>query len=161
MINKLLKTLTACQITISRCALISVIAINAVEILLRYTMGKSLYWIQDVSLLFMVWMIFPGVTKIVYDKKDISVTLLVEKFPASIRKLIDVLTYILIFVFFLLLSKYSYNLLIGQIGNKTATVGIPLVYYTAAVLLNCISVAAIYLYELYEIIVIQGKEETA
>jgi len=148
MVKKLLKRITDVEMGIALAALGVVIASNAAEIFLRFFLGKSLVWVQDVNLLLMVWMIFPGVAKIVHDKKDIVVTMLVDKLPARARSILDIASDILIIAFFIVLTKYSCQLFARQIGSTTATVRIPLVYYTSAVVLNCVTIAAIYLNEL-------------
>jgi TRAP-type C4-dicarboxylate transport system permease small subunit len=139
--------ITDAQMGIAIVALGSVIAVNALEIGLRFFLGRSLFWIQDVSLLLMLWMIFPGVAKIVYDKKDIVVTMLIDKLPPRPKALVDIIGDLLIIVFALILTIFSYRLLLRQSGSSTATVRIPLFFYTSAVVLNSATILAIYLNE--------------
>jgi TRAP-type C4-dicarboxylate transport system permease small subunit len=146
--KRILKTVTDVQMWIAMTALTAVILLNAVEIGLRFFLGLSLYWIQDVNLLLMIWMIFPGVAKLVYDKNDIIVDLLVNALPPRIRRSIELACDMLIIVFFAALTYFSIQLLIRQWGNVSAVVRIPLAYYSSAVLVNCVTIFAIYCAEL-------------
>jgi len=148
MVNRILKIITDAQMGIAMVALVSVITVNAFEIGLRFFLGRSLFWIQDVSLLLMLWMIFPGVAKIVYDKKDIVITMLIDRLPPRPKAAFEILGDLLIIGFALTLTIFSYKLLLRQSNSTTATVRIPLLFYTSAVVLNSATILAIYVNEI-------------
>lgn len=148
--EKLIKLLAKAQMTISITVLGILVIINLYEISIRMLFDKSMVWIQEISVLFMVWMIFCGFTKIVYDKKNISIDLLTSKFHGKTRVFMEIFSQIMILGFLVIFTYYGYFLLLKQIGIGTLTCDIPRVLYTFPVILNSCSVVLIYINELYK-----------
>ncbi|SHI75679.1 TRAP-type C4-dicarboxylate transport system, small permease component [Dethiosulfatibacter aminovorans DSM 17477] len=145
--GKKIKQIVDIQMLISVIALVLLILINAYEIFVRNTFDKSIIWIQDISILLMVWMVFLGFSKIVYNKNTIRITVVYDKFPSIIKSFLDCFRFIVIIIFFIILSFASYKLIVSQYGQGTTTASIPLVYYTSAVLVNAITIILIYINE--------------
>lgn len=125
-----------------------IVPINLYEILVRYFFNKSLIWIQEVSVLLMVWMIFCGFTKIVYEKKDITIDLLTRRFSAKMKLGVDAITQVIVLAFVLIFTIYGYRYFLQQIGIGTLTAGIPRILYIIPVVLNSASVTLIYFNQL-------------
>ncbi len=136
------------QMALSIAALGLIVLINLYEILMRTIFNKSLLWIQDVSVLFMVWMIFCGFTAIVYQKKDITIDLLVNLLPGPVTRILRLFTHVLMLVFLAFFTWTGYFYLIKQIGVGTLTAEIPRVLYIFPVILNSFSVLLVYLLEI-------------
>jgi TRAP-type C4-dicarboxylate transport system permease small subunit len=151
--DKLLKQISDFQFSISIVALVAIIGINALEIVVRFFTGRSFLWIQDVTLLLMVWVIFLGFTKIVYDKGNVTFNLLIDLLAGKVNVILTTLTNLLILIFYLLLSKYSYQLIVSQYGHFSTIMKIPLPFYSLAVFINCLSVILIYANEVYKNII--------
>lgn len=148
--NILLKGLSHVQLGIALLSLVAVIIINFIELTLRYLLNSSLLWIQDISLLLMVWMIFAGSTVIAYQKRDVTITLLTDVIPTRILRNLNLIKNICVFIFFTVLAYYSITLMMKQQGQTTVTAMIPLQLYTVALVLNSISVCLIYFNEVKE-----------
>ena len=127
--------------------LVVVIVINFIEILGRYLFNNSLVWVQDISLLMMVWMIFPGSSVIAYQKRDVVITLLTDVLPDRVNRYLDRFKYGVVSVFFLVLAYYSLTLFFKQQGQTTVTASLPLQWYTLSLLINSFYVFLVYLYE--------------
>lgn len=132
------------QIYISMLALFVLLGLNTFEIAIRMGFNKSLIWVQDISVLLMVWMVFCGFTKITYDKKDVLVNYFIDKLKPNIRNFIVVSGNLLIFIFLIVYTYYAISLAIGQMGQGTITADVPLVLYTSAVVVNGLSLILIY-----------------
>lgn len=145
--KKLLGKLSKLQLGIAMASLVVVIGINFIEILGRYLMSTSLVWIQDVSLLMMVWMIFPGSSVIAYEKRDVVITLLTDALPDRINRHLERFKNGVVFVFFLALGYFSLTLFFKQQGQTTVTASIPLQWYTLSLLINSFYVSLVYLSE--------------
>lgn len=136
------------QMAVAMTSLGVIVPINLYEIIMRTFFNKSLIWIQEISVLLMVWMIFCGFTKIVYEKKDIKIDLITGRLNSRIRTLLEIFTHIVMLVFLLIFSYYGYFYMMKQIGMGTLTSDIPRVLYIFPVVLNSISVTLIYINEL-------------
>lgn len=146
--EKLNRLIANSQMGIAMTSLGVIVLINLYEILVRTFFDKSLIWIQEISVLLMVWMIFCGFTKIVYEKKDITIDLITSRLSTRIRLFLEILTHLVMIVFLIVFSYYGYFYLIKQIGIGTLTAGIPRVLYIFPVVLNSVSVALIYMNEI-------------
>ena len=60
MYDKIMKKISEAMLGVSVISLSIAIVLNAVEIFRRFLYDGSFYWIQDVTLLCMMWFIFPG-----------------------------------------------------------------------------------------------------
>jgi len=156
--DKILKHVFDFQLFISMAALVAVIGINAFEILFRFLIGRSLVWVQDITVLLMAWAIFSGFTKVVYDKRNIVITLLTDLFSEKAKIILKILTNILILIFYLILSKFSYQLFVRQFGTFSPIIRIPSSFCTFAVLINCLLISLIYANEIYKNIIKKQKK---
>src|SRR6056297_396477 len=152
--SKFIESMANKQMTISITALALIIALNLYEIIIRAFLDKSIIWIQEVSVLFMVWMIFCGFTKIVYENKNINIELLVDNLPKKVKNITNLFTKIIIVVFLVIFSYYGFFLLSEQIGIGTYTSNIPKTLYTFPVILNSVSVLLIYINNIYNDIIL-------
>ena len=146
--EKLVREISNFQMGVAMTSLGVIVPINLYEIIMRTFFNKSLIWIQEISILLMVWMIFCGFTKIVYEKKDIKIDLITDRLNSKIKKMLEIFTHLVMLVFLLIFSYYGYIYLMKQIGMGTLTSGIPRVLYIFPVVLNSISVTLIYINEL-------------
>lgn len=70
-------------------ALVAAIVLNAYEILQRNLWGNSFIWIQEISVLLMLWFAMLGLPKVANDNADICLDLFINKLPPSARKIVD------------------------------------------------------------------------
>ena len=76
------------------------------------TAGRPLNWATDISLLLFAWMVFLGGDIVVRETNLISVDLLQKQFPARLRKVLNILFYVMILIFLAILVRYGVPLLI-------------------------------------------------
>ena len=148
------------QFVIAMASLCVLIILNLYEIIMRGFFNRSFIWIQDISVLLMCWMIFPGFSKIAYDKKDIVISFIYDKLNKSFRTVfVNIILQCLIIFFTVVFTIFSYKLLLSQRGQGTITAKIPLVYYTASVFLGAFSLFIINFQDLLNTLLsfIKGK----
>lgn len=149
-IDNLLKIISEINMKIAILCLIILLVINGFEIIIRYALDKSMIWIQEVSVLLMVWLIFTGTAKTVYEKKDIVIKIFVDKISGKKRIIIDILTQIFVLVFLIYYSYFGYKLIITQWSTRTLVAEIRQIYYTIPVIIMAISCSLIYINEIYK-----------
>jgi TRAP-type C4-dicarboxylate transport system permease small subunit len=143
-IKYIIKTLMDVQLIVAVIALAVLLVLNIYEITLRGLFNISHIWIQDISVMLMCWMLFPGFSKIVYDKRDIVITVLYDKLPEKFRTVfVDLILKCVVILFAIVFCVFSYKLIVSQYGKGTITARIPLIYYTSAVFLNAFSLLII------------------
>ena len=85
MYDKIMKKISEAMLGVSVISLSIAIVLNAVEIFRRFLYDGSFYWIQDVTLLCMMWFIFPGMIIISYKGNDVFVDIFLHKFPKKMQ----------------------------------------------------------------------------
>lgn len=118
------------QIAIALLALTGMVVLNVWEIFIRYFFQRSIRWIQDITLLLSTWMVFTGFSAVVYYKKDITVSFLVELLPPRLQIIISIIGKIIIIAFLTIFIQYGYKLYLRQVGDVTMVGRFPLNLYT-------------------------------
>lgn len=157
--KKLLKWLCDIQNILAVISLCAMIGLNTVEIFRRYFLGKSWIWIQEVTILFLVCFTFFGFSKVVFDRNDITIALVLSRLKPGSRKVLQLALYVLVFVFCVTYTHYTYRLLLSQRGQLTLVARYPIMLRTIPPLINGASLVLIYFREIYDLIT--GKEASA
>lgn len=145
MYDKIMKKCADVMLIISVLSLSGAIILNAIEIFRRFAFDGSFYWIQDVTLLFMMWFIFPGMVTISYKGTDVFVDIFLSKFPKEVQKIINIINDIMVSVICAVLFRYSINLMILRMGKSMLASEIPYLWYTLAMVVVFLLLALIYL----------------
>lgn len=127
------------------------VAVNAYEIFMRFFYSKSLSWIQDFTLLMMLWFIFPGMVKIANKGSDISVDLFVSKLPPNMQTVIKVIMDVMVALFSVFLFCSSINMFMLRIGQVKTVSQIPLNCYTLAITVSMFFMALVYIEKLVQL----------
>lgn len=145
MISKIIKWAADLMMAIAVVALILAVAVNAYEIVGRMVFAKSLLWIQDFTLLCMMWFIFPGMVKISHKGIDVVVDYFYGKFPAKMKNVIEIFNDIIVAVTCAILFVFSVNLAVLRQGKAMSASEIPLIYYTLAMNISFFLMSIMYL----------------
>jgi len=140
-----LKTLCYTELALSVLSLVAMVVLNTVEIVRRYFWGLSIVWVQEVTVLFMVWFTFMGFSMITYAKKDIYIDFLVEKLPGHGKRAVELLTILASMVFIVLYTYYTWKLFQSQGAQTTIVAKYPMRYRTMAPFINGITLLFIYI----------------
>lgn len=76
----------------------------------RYVLGSALAWYEEVAQYLMVWMVFCGSPLVLQQGGQISLGLVVDRFPARARMLAYALIYAVVFTFLCLLTYHGSGL---------------------------------------------------
>lgn len=144
-IEKFLDRLTLAMAVLAMAAIIACIGLNFWEIANRYLRGKSIFWIQDYTLLMMMWFIFPGITRVSFDKKDIIIDILTSRIPEKAAAFFRTVTCAAVTVFSALVSYESVRLMQLNWTKKMNVSHIPTRYYIVTMIFSFAIVSVIYL----------------
>jgi len=98
------------------------------QVFIRYVLNTGQFWIQELSVITMMWIAFLGAAAAVWDNSHIGLNFIVESFPASIRIWVRVLNDLIILVFSLLFFNYGLILIEKTMGGTLSALGFPIGY---------------------------------
>ncbi len=75
----------------ARCMVVLVLLLIVVNIVTRYT-GIPVYWIDELAIYAMIWMVFITLPSLVAQRKNISVNIIVDLFGSGPEKLLRLLS---------------------------------------------------------------------
>ena len=142
--------LTLAMAVVAMAALVVCIAINFYEIVNRYVRGKSLYWIQDFTLLMMMWFIFPGITRVSFDNQDIIIDICVRRLPKTIAAVVRTLMNALVCAFSVLVAWEGVRFMQLNWNKNMNISGMPTRYYIVTIIFSFVIVAVLYLLKTIE-----------
>lgn len=88
------------------------------------TFKMPLNWAQDVALVAFAWMIFTGSDIAIRGAGLIGIDIVVKHFPASVRKLLDIVFKIIIIGFLCVLVPYGYTMTVTSWARQITTLHI-------------------------------------
>lgn len=152
-----LKTICDVEMVISILSLILLVSINIVEIFRRVAFGKSFIWIQEITILLLLWFTFMGFGKMTYDKKDIYIDFFVRKMPLKIRQFVKISVVVVALLFAAIYAYYAFLLVIKQIGQTTVVARYPISLKVLAPTINGITLVLINIDLLRDMIVVKKR----
>ena len=143
--DKIMKKISEAMLGVSVISLSIAIVLNAVEIFRRFLYDGSFYWIQDVTLLCMMWFIFPGMVIISYKGNDVFVDIFLHKFPKKMQTTVNIINDMLVMAICAILFRYSINLMLLRMGKSMLASEIPYFWYTLAMVIVFFLLTLVYL----------------
>jgi TRAP-type C4-dicarboxylate transport system permease small subunit len=148
MVKKMFQTIADFMSYFAMASIVALVALNAYEIFSRFLFSKSNFWIQDVTTLLMVWFVFPGMVKVIWEKRDILIDLLYNYVPLKVQKVLYTIVYVIVIAFTAAMSWATFRYLLLIYKSKSITAHIPMYLFTSVILLGFILFMAIYIYDL-------------
>ncbi|WP_404455016.1 TRAP transporter small permease [Virgibacillus necropolis] len=111
---------------------ISIILIAALTLVLassvfyRYFLNEPIYWASEASIFMMAWLTFIGGSLGLKYKSQASITFLVERFSKGGKRILDIISHILILLFLILLIYLSYEWIFSLTSQKSSAMRIPM-----------------------------------
>lgn len=87
----------------------SMAALVALQVFCRYVLNESLFWSEELSRFFLVWLTFLGASSAYYRKVHPGVDFLYEKMPTALQKSSIILTRVISIALFLVMIIYGYQ----------------------------------------------------
>jgi TRAP-type C4-dicarboxylate transport system permease small subunit len=101
-----------------------------VQIIMRYVVGESLTWSEELARYCFIWATYIGVSYAVKMGAHIRVDAVTNMLPASTRRYVNLFSYFMFIVFAALVMKEGYALTakIFSFGQKSSALGLPMGY---------------------------------
>jgi len=113
-----------------------VIILTALQVFMRYIVRNPLSWTEEIIRLFSAWMIFLGSIVAMHKKGHVSVDYFVNLLPVKMRRFLNLLTNLVMIIFFCFLTWTSY-LLVGEMkGTNSSASGYPVPLFYWAILIG-------------------------
>lgn len=121
----IMKLIERIEITMSALILAFMIVINMIEVICRYTLGFSISWVQETTILLAGWMTYISAGAIFKRKEDIVVEYLVNKMKPIPRFLLDAIFKVMTLLALAIIVHQGIKLYKFQIGFTNESLGIP------------------------------------
>ncbi len=91
----------------------------------RYVLNSTPTWVEQASLLLMVYITFLGAAVGIYKNSHMGVYFFREISPPLIKKLFELTSHIFLLIFGVLMMVYSYDLALFKWSTKIPLIGLP------------------------------------
>ncbi len=108
-------------------------AVVALEVLLRYVFGRSLFFSEELSRLTFVWAGFLATSLALRKGVHASVELAINLLPSGTRRALKVFAHAVVLFFLVLIFAAGVSILPGQWGQMTPTMEIRMFWFYLAV----------------------------
>lgn len=118
--------------------LILMTIIMGIQITSRYVFGNSLSWSEELTRFLFVWSAFIGVSYTTKKGTSIRITNLIDVFPKNIQKIFNLISDIILAIFFLALTVYGYQVVLSTMASNqvSAAMGVPMWIVNASVFIG-------------------------
>lgn len=98
------------------------------QVFMRYVMGDSLTWSEELARYMFIWATYIGAAYGVKAKAHVSITFVTERLPENIRHISNIFAYLLFLAFAFLVVKDGFVLIakIFKLGQVSSSLGIPM-----------------------------------
>jgi len=79
-------------------------------VIMRYVFRASPYWTEEVCLYMIIWSVFIAASTLAEEKGHVAATLLVERFPVQVRRILAVFNGIVCMAFCAIISWYGFQI---------------------------------------------------
>jgi TRAP-type C4-dicarboxylate transport system permease small subunit len=116
------------------------VILTFIGVISRYFVNRPILWEEEVQLWLFSWIIFFGGSVVFRNRAHVAIELVVEFFPLKIRKVMNVLIYLVCLCGFMYLFINSMALVMQYVAtNKvTSVIAVPYSLISAAIPIGCV-----------------------
>jgi TRAP-type C4-dicarboxylate transport system permease small subunit len=105
-------------------------ALVAVQIFMRYVMGASLAWSEELARYCFIWMTYLGISYAVRENAHIRVTIATDRLPYMLQPWVRILSHVVFGIFAGLVVYEGFFLVqkLFRFGQSSASLGLPMAY---------------------------------
>ncbi len=108
------------------------------EVFLRYVVGSSMEWTDEISRLLLVWMTFTGIGLVILERKEIFAQVFTQKLSPQAKKIWSRLIDLLVLVFNIFLIIFGVQMTHFSWDIKTESLELPFSYFYVSIPLGAI-----------------------
>lgn len=136
-----------------------VVVLIFVQVVGRYVFGNAPTWSEELSRYLYVWECWVGVSLTQRENRHITLTFLIDTFPTKIRRISDIIAWILTVGTAAVLAYYGFELVAFsmQHGNLSPSLHLPMWVFYLCLPVGCV---AFILRKIGEIVMMFKKDDT-
>ena len=96
------------------------------SVIFRYILNDPIYWASEASIFMMAWLTFLGGSLGLKYRSQASITFLVDRLSGKGKRLMNIITYIIILIFLAILLYYCYDWILSLSNQKSSSMRIPM-----------------------------------
>lgn len=100
----------------------------AVGVFFRYVLNNAIAWVEEVSRYLMIWVAFLSMGMVMRDEQNVGVEFVVNWFPKGGKKVIKVITHLVIGIFLGIVLYHSIRYTRVLRIQRSPALGIPMMY---------------------------------
>ncbi len=108
-------------------------AVIFIHVIFRYVFNSPLQWSEEVSRFLTIWVTFGGGSYAFRKGAHVGVTAIVEAMPDRLKRAINIISKIMVILFFIVIGYYGLVLAFEQIGKQSIAAKVPLVLPFSAI----------------------------
>lgn len=116
------------------------------QVVLRYGLAVPLPWVEEATILMMIWLTFAGTAAALRRGAHVSATMAVDRLPKKAQALLAQVSLAAVLVFSLVVAWQGAMLMQSVAGQRTAALGMPMTFAYAIIpigsLLTAVQAAA-------------------
>lgn len=110
-----------------------------IHVIFRYVFNSPLQWSEEVSRFLTIWVTFGGSSYAFRKGAHVGVTAIVEAMPAHLKRVINIISKIMVILFFIIIGYYGAVLTFEQAGKQSIAANVPLcIPFSAIPLGSCL-----------------------
>lgn len=122
------------------------------NVILRYFFNSGITWSEEVSRFLFIWLIFLGAILALKDNEHLGVDSLVKKLPVKGKKIVYVLSNLMMLATLVLVFDGSWKLTMLNVDQSAPATGLPYAYIYCSGLVMSVCMALILLSNLYRVL---------
>ena len=142
-LERLVDWVDRAEVILTFFCMIAVVTMGAMEIFSRYVLDKSLFFVYELTILLANWMYFLGFCLVFKRNRDIEIEFFTNQLPLRTQKTISIITNSAVLYFLMILSYYTFKLLLIQSRHSTEGLGIPNHYFSLPIFIGTLSIMLI------------------
>jgi TRAP-type C4-dicarboxylate transport system permease small subunit len=104
------------------------------QVVLRYVFCVPNIWAEELTRYLLAWVAFLAAPVAVRKNRHMQVDFIVNSLSIKAKAWLQLITYIIVFIYLIVLAKYGYNLVIGTVVNVSSGMQIPMAIPYASIL---------------------------
>ena len=131
MLEKITNLFNKLERVITRVTAIMIILLSILvswQVFARYVLNTGQFWAEEVSITTMMWIAFLGASGGIWTNSHIGLRFFVGLLPDKVKKIIDIINFLIISIFSLLLFNYGIILVQKTMSGRLSATNIPIGY---------------------------------
>lgn len=133
------------ELVLGCAALLLIVAIIAVQVVMRYLWNRPIIWAEDVATFLFIWSVFLGAAVGLKDLRHIRIETFLGRLPARAASLVHALLYLIVLLCCVAIAYYALGVM--ETESRSMTISLPVNvarhwFYSVPLFVGLVSMAA-------------------